>query len=134
MESFNSRYGSHYLSGDTDKHSYSSYYLVEKIILPAISQGNCAENTASKLELSREEQDEFAIGSYKKTAAAWEVIILFLFEGITLKKSYLSTSIRSRLTPCVLHLTEQLWKTQMNIKFEEKSRLSSAISVKFDLT
>ena len=77
MESFNSRYGSHYLSGDTDKHSYSSYYLNEKIILPAISQGNCAENTALKLELSREEQDEFAIGSYKKTAAAWEVIILF---------------------------------------------------------
>lgn len=77
MESFNSRYGSYYLSGDTDKHSYSSYYLIEKIIHPAISQGNCAENTASKLELSREEQDEFAIGSYKKTAAAWEVIIHF---------------------------------------------------------
>ncbi|XP_058951728.1 acetyl-CoA acetyltransferase, mitochondrial-like isoform X2 [Pocillopora verrucosa] len=37
-----------------------------------IHMGNCAENTASKLELSREEQDEFAIGSYKKTAAAWE--------------------------------------------------------------
>ena len=36
-------------------------------------QGNCAENTAAKLEISREEQDEFAISSYKKTAAAWQV-------------------------------------------------------------
>lgn len=36
-------------------------------------QGNCAENTASKLEINREEQDEFAISSYKKTASAWQV-------------------------------------------------------------
>ena len=36
-------------------------------------QGNCAENTAAKLKISREEQDEYAIGSYKKSAAAWEV-------------------------------------------------------------
>ena len=36
-------------------------------------QGNCAENTAAKLEISRGEQDEFAISSYKKTAAAWQV-------------------------------------------------------------
>ncbi|KAM7440195.1 Acetyl-CoA acetyltransferase [Porites harrisoni] len=37
-----------------------------------IHMGNCAENTAAKLEISREEQDEFAISSYKKTAAAWQ--------------------------------------------------------------
>ncbi|XP_027044050.1 acetyl-CoA acetyltransferase, mitochondrial-like [Pocillopora damicornis] len=61
------KYGGHKMEA-----SNILYYLNEKIILPAISQGNCAENTASKLELSREEQDEFAIGSYKKTAAAWE--------------------------------------------------------------
>ena len=36
-------------------------------------QGNCAENTAAKLKISREEQDEYAIDSYKKSAAAWEV-------------------------------------------------------------
>lgn len=39
-----------------------------------ILQGNCAENTASELEISREEQDQFAISSYKKTEAAWQVI------------------------------------------------------------
>ncbi|XP_073244941.1 acetyl-CoA acetyltransferase, mitochondrial-like [Porites lutea] len=37
-----------------------------------IHMGNCAENTAAKLEISREDQDEFAISSYKKTAAAWQ--------------------------------------------------------------
>lgn len=37
-----------------------------------IHMGNCAENTASKLEISREEQDQFAISSYKKTEAAWQ--------------------------------------------------------------
>ncbi|XP_067051515.1 acetyl-CoA acetyltransferase, mitochondrial-like [Acropora muricata] len=37
-----------------------------------IHMGNCAENTAAKLKISRDEQDEYAIGSYKKSAAAWE--------------------------------------------------------------
>ncbi|MFQ3214790.1 MAG: acetyl-CoA C-acetyltransferase [Marivirga sp.] len=32
--------------------------------------GNCADNTAKEMNISREEQDEFAINSYKKVAAA----------------------------------------------------------------
>lgn len=35
-----------------------------------IHMGNCAENTAKKLGINRAQQDEYAIGSYKKTAAA----------------------------------------------------------------
>lgn len=34
--------------------------------------GNCAENTAKKLGITREEQDAFAINSYKRSAAAYE--------------------------------------------------------------
>lgn len=34
--------------------------------------GNCAENTAKKLGITREQQDEFAINSYKRSAAAYE--------------------------------------------------------------
>jgi acetyl-CoA C-acetyltransferase len=34
--------------------------------------GNCAENTAKKLNISRQQQDEFAISSYKKSARAWK--------------------------------------------------------------
>lgn len=36
-----------------------------------IHMGNCAENTAKKYEISREEQDEFAIQSYKRAQEAW---------------------------------------------------------------
>lgn len=48
---------------------FYNVFLVDMVCI----QGNCAENTAAKLEISREEQDEFAITSYKKTAAAWQV-------------------------------------------------------------
>ncbi len=34
--------------------------------------GNCADNTAKEMKISREEQDEYAINSYKRTAAATE--------------------------------------------------------------
>lgn len=34
--------------------------------------GNCAENTAREMGISREEQDEYAIRSYKRAAQAWE--------------------------------------------------------------
>jgi len=33
--------------------------------------GNCGENTAKVLAISREEQDEYGLGSYKKAAAAY---------------------------------------------------------------
>ncbi|KAK3400082.1 Thiolase, N-terminal domain-containing protein [Sordaria brevicollis] len=33
--------------------------------------GNCAENTAKKFQISREEQDEYAIQSYKRAQEAW---------------------------------------------------------------
>lgn len=34
--------------------------------------GNCAENTAKKLKITRKEQDNYAISSYKRSAAAYE--------------------------------------------------------------
>ncbi|XP_053985895.1 acetyl-CoA acetyltransferase, mitochondrial isoform X3 [Hylaeus volcanicus] len=34
--------------------------------------GNCAENTAKKLNITRNEQDEYAVNSYKRSAAAYE--------------------------------------------------------------
>ncbi|OJD29795.1 acetyl-acetyltransferase [Diplodia corticola] len=36
-----------------------------------IHMGNCAENTAKKYQISREEQDDFAILSYKRAQEAW---------------------------------------------------------------
>ena len=37
-----------------------------------IHMGSCAENTAKKYEISREEQDEFAILTYKRAQEAWK--------------------------------------------------------------
>lgn len=34
--------------------------------------GNCAENTAKKLSITREQQDEYALESYRRAKAAWE--------------------------------------------------------------
>lgn len=34
--------------------------------------GNCAENTAKKMGISRQDQDDYAISSYKRSAAAWQ--------------------------------------------------------------
>ncbi len=34
--------------------------------------GNCADNTAKEMSISREEQDEYAINSYKRSAESWK--------------------------------------------------------------
>jgi hypothetical protein len=45
------------------------------------SMGNCAENTAVNYKISREAQDEHAIESYKRAAAAWKVTSQFILAG-----------------------------------------------------
>lgn len=37
-----------------------------------VHMGNCAENTAKKHDITREDQDAHAIESYKRSAAAWK--------------------------------------------------------------
>ncbi len=36
------------------------------------AMGNCGDHTAKELNISREEQDEYAINSYKRSAIAWK--------------------------------------------------------------
>jgi len=36
------------------------------------AMGNCADNTAREMNISREAQDEFAVQSYKRSAEAWK--------------------------------------------------------------
>lgn len=36
------------------------------------AMGVCADNTASEMKISREDQDEYAIQSYKRSAASWK--------------------------------------------------------------
>ncbi len=44
-------------------------------------KGNCGEHTAKKFAITREQQDEFAIRSYTKSAESWKVS---LYEKIEL--------------------------------------------------
>uniref|UniRef100_A0A0N4XCT1 Acetyl-CoA acetyltransferase, mitochondrial (inferred by orthology to a human protein) n=1 Tax=Nippostrongylus brasiliensis TaxID=27835 RepID=A0A0N4XCT1_NIPBR len=62
--------------GDT---GYGGLQLVDGIVKDGLTDaydkchmGNCGEKTAKELVISREMQDEYAIGSYTKAAAAWK--------------------------------------------------------------
>ncbi|XP_049872499.1 acetyl-CoA acetyltransferase, mitochondrial isoform X3 [Pectinophora gossypiella] len=59
--------------------TYGGMQLVDGIVFDGLTDvynkfhmGNCAENTAKKLDISRKQQDEYAISSYKRSAAAYE--------------------------------------------------------------
>ncbi|XP_068617366.1 acetyl-CoA acetyltransferase B, mitochondrial [Battus philenor] len=59
--------------------TYGGMQLIDGIVLDGLTDvynkihmGNCAENTAKKLEISRQQQDDYAISSYKKSAASYE--------------------------------------------------------------
>ncbi|XP_037938123.1 acetyl-CoA acetyltransferase, mitochondrial [Teleopsis dalmanni] len=57
---------------------YGSVQLIDGIVFDGLTDvynkfhmGNCAENTAKKMGITRQEQDDFAIQSYKRSAKAW---------------------------------------------------------------
>lgn len=58
--------------------AYGGVNLIDGIVFDGLTDvynkfhmGNCAENTAKKMGISRKDQDDFAIGSYKRSAEAW---------------------------------------------------------------
>ncbi|PKK66280.1 thiolase [Rhizophagus irregularis] len=51
---------------------YGNQTMTDGIIKDGLWDGNCAENTAKKYNISREVQDEHAIESYKRAAEAWK--------------------------------------------------------------
>lgn len=51
---------------------YSRRFMADWAVLTRYSMGNCAENTAKKLEVTREDQDNYAIQSYTRAKAAWD--------------------------------------------------------------
>lgn len=57
---------------------YGGINLIDGIVFDGLTDvynkfhmGNCAENTAKKFGITRQEQDEYAINSYKRSAYAW---------------------------------------------------------------
>lgn len=58
--------------------TYGGINLIDGIVFDGLTDvynkfhmGNCAENTAKKFGITRKDQDEYAIGSYKRSADAW---------------------------------------------------------------
>lgn len=57
---------------------YGGVQLIDGIVFDGLTDvynkfhmGNCAENTAKKMGITRKDQDDFAINSYKRSAKAW---------------------------------------------------------------
>jgi acetyl-CoA C-acetyltransferase len=67
-----------------------------------IHMGGCGENTAKKCNISRAEQDEFAIKSYKKSAQAWKVSgIQVIWQKVSSKLGLLSHLIQTKKGRCI---------------------------------
>lgn len=69
----------HYLPGSRAGYKYGNVTLLDGLQYDGLTDvysqtmmGSCAELCAEKYQISREDQDAFAIGSYKKAAAAWQ--------------------------------------------------------------
>jgi len=69
----------HYLMGSRKGYKYGNFTAIDGLAHDGLTDvynnymmGNAADATAAEHNISREEQDNFAIGSYKKSADAWE--------------------------------------------------------------
>jgi acetyl-CoA C-acetyltransferase len=69
----------HYLMGSRAGHKYGHINMIDGLQFDGLTDvysntlmGNCAELCAKEYNITREEQDNFAIESYKRAAAAWE--------------------------------------------------------------
>lgn len=69
----------HYLTSGRTGQKLGDQKLIDGLLKDGLTDvyrrehmGNCAELCASDMNFSREEQDEFALESYRRSAAAWE--------------------------------------------------------------
>lgn len=69
----------HYLPGSRNGFRLGDAKLIDGMVFDGLTDvynrqhmGNCAELCAKEKNITREEQDQFAINSYKRAAAAWE--------------------------------------------------------------
>ncbi|MFT5725065.1 MAG: acetyl-CoA C-acetyltransferase [Bacteroidia bacterium] len=68
----------HYLMNSRKGYKFGDFKAIDGLAHDGLTDvynnymmGNAADNTAKEMEISREEQDTFAINSYKKSADAW---------------------------------------------------------------
>jgi len=81
--------------------------------------GNCAENTAKKLNISRQQQDDYAISSYKRSAAA--------YENNAFKNELVSVNVpQKRGKPDMIFSEDEEYK---KVNFEKFSKLNTVFQV-----
>lgn len=66
--------------------TYGGFQVIDGIVKDGLTDaydkihmGNCGEKTSREIKISREEQDEYAIRSYTRSAAAWKVFFSINF-------------------------------------------------------
>ena len=79
-----------------------------------VHMGICAEETAKEFSISREEQDEYAISSYKNAAKAWE-------SGL-FQKEIVPVSVKGRKGEIIIDRDEEY----TNVDFSKVSKLRGA--------
>lgn len=102
--------------------SYGGVKLEDGIVFDGLTDvynkchmGNCAENTAKKLNITRQQQDEYAINSYKRSAAA--------YENNAFKDELVSVSVPQRKgKPDVIFSEDEEYK---KVNFEKFGKLST---------
>ena len=82
--------------------------------------GNCTENTAKKFNITRQQQDEYAISSYKRSAAA--------YDNNVFKDELVSVNVpQKKGKPDVSFTTDEEYK---RVNFEKFSKLNTVFQVK----
>ena len=87
--------------------------------------GNCGENTAAKFNISREEQDDYAISSYKRSQAAAE-------KGV-FKKEIVPVTVKQRKGETVVSEDEEYRKVNFE-KVRKSSNMHTFLRVLLLLT
>lgn len=85
--------------------------------------GNCADNTAKEMNITREEQDEYAINSYKRSADTWT-------KG-GFKDEIISVEVPQRRGEPIIVSEDEEYK---NVKFEKISGLRPVFSKEGSVT
>jgi len=96
--------------GDTP---YGGVHLMDGIVFDGLTDvynkchmGNCAENTAKVFNISREEQDEYGMNSYKRSQAAAKAGVF--------KKEIVPVTIKTRKGEDVVHEDEEYHKVNFD--------------------
>ncbi|KIH53228.1 acetyl-CoA C-acetyltransferase [Ancylostoma duodenale] len=113
--------------GDT---TYGGMQLIDGIVKDGLTDaydkchmGNCGEKTARELVISREMQDEYAIGSYKKAAAAWK-------NGI-MAAEVVPVSVKTRKGTSVVDTDEEFSKVNFDKMKQLKTVFQKGMSCNF---